>query len=386
MKRALVVMGTRPEIIKLGPVYRQLRSMKNVDVDVFFSGQHVELASGLLELFDIQVTYDGNNLMGRHGLPQKLSHMLSELSTITEETHYDWIIVQGDTTTATAGSMIGFLNRIPVAHVEAGLRTWNLESPWPEEFNRRVITLCSTLHFCPTDASRDNLLAEGVPNGGVKVTGNTVIDALEHVRNRVRFNYTPHSERLLDIPSDKKLILVTGHRRENFGLPLQNIVSAIRALAKDGDKAIVFPVHLNPDVKRTVYTQLSGVENVYLVEPLTYPDFVYLMERAWTILTDSGGIQEEAPSFHRPIAVTRTSTERPEAVEAGFARLVGSDVELILETVREFTAGATPISIPGPNPFGNGDAAARIASVLFSREREDYSSIEVAPRGLQMPM
>jgi UDP-N-acetylglucosamine 2-epimerase len=319
-----------------------------------------------MDLFGIEVTYCGDNLLARVGLLQKLSQMIAELGEIITRKNYTWLIVQGDTMTATAGSIAGFLNRVPVAHVEAGLRTWNLDAPWPEEFSRRVITLSATAHFCPTQEAKENLLREGVDPSHATVTGNTVVDALQYVRNLIRFDYVPQSDQVRRIPTDKKLILVTGHRRENFGKPLKDIVGALRKLAADGDKSIVFPVHLNPDVKRAVYTELSGTANIYLIDPVCYPDFVYLMERAWTIVTDSGGIQEEAPTFHRPIVVTRVSTERPEAVNAGFVTLVGSDAGRLVRRVRELTSGTSPVMIKGDNPFGKGDAAKRIASSLRS--------------------
>jgi UDP-N-acetylglucosamine 2-epimerase (hydrolysing) len=369
MLSALMIFGTRPELIKLGPVHRALMCQRSLSVDVFWSGQHIELVKGLLELFEISVSHKATDVMSHAGLTEKTGHMMIQLGTLLRQKRYDWIILQGDTATAMAGATAGFLNHIPVAHVEAGLRTRNLYSPWPEEFNRRVISICSQLHFAPTAAARDNLLSEGVDAESILVTGNTVIDALEFVSARVRSGYVPQCPEIRDIPADKKLLLVTGHRRENFGEPLHRFTSALAELADDGDKSIVFPVHLNPNVRDHVFARLAGRPNIHLVEPLQYPDFVYLLSRAWVVITDSGGVQEEAPTFHIPIVITRDTTERPEVIEAGFGHLVGCDQNAIVESVRRFTLGDRPHFIAGRNPFGQGDAADQIAKALVARPR-----------------
>ncbi len=364
MKNVLLVFGTRPEIIKLAPVYRALANSPDMSVDAYWSGQHVELADGLIELFDIKVTESGANLRDCPTLSDKFARITTDLNRVLEKKKYDWIVVQGDTTTAAAGANAGFLKKIPVAHVEAGLRTWDMNSPWPEEYNRRMISLATSLHFPPTETARHNLVAEGIHRDATVVTGNTVIDALEHVRAVVRFDYAPACAELNTIPTDKKLVLITGHRRENFGKPLRNIIEALKELSQDGDKCLVFPVHLNPNVRRTVFAHLAGCENIRLLDPLQYPDFVYLMERSWAVVTDSGGIQEEAPSFHRPILITRDVTERPEVLDAGFGELVGTDTERLVKAVRRATSGVTPHHIEGSNPFGNGTAAATIVENL----------------------
>jgi UDP-N-acetylglucosamine 2-epimerase len=364
-----MIFGTRPEIIKLGPVYRELRSRANAEAHVFWTGQHLDLADGLLDLFDIDVTHQASDVMSRPGLSEKLGRMLELIDGMIRTASYRSIIVQGDTLSALAGAMAGFLNRIPVAHVEAGLRTFDLQSPWPEEYARRVIGVGASYHFPPTIASRDNLLREGVRPEDIHVTGNTVVDALEYVRAVLARGYTPHNPMIADIAADKKLILVTGHRRESFGEPFERILAALRILAEDGDKLLLFPVHPNPSVRDAVARSLGDLENLILVDPLRYADFVYLLTKAWTVITDSGGIQEEAPSFGIPIVITREVTERPEVVEAGFGTLAGSDTELIVSTVRELTCGTQPTRIHAQSPFGDGKAARRIVSTLLG-ERE----------------
>ncbi len=365
MRRVLLVLGTRPDIIKLGPVYRALARQPDVVVETFWTGQHIELADGLLELFEIDITHKATDVLEHARLTGKASAMLSRFSELLGKTRYDYIVVQGDTLTAMAGAIAGFLERVPVAHIEAGLRTHDLYSPWPEEFARRVVTVATTRHFAPTAAARANLLNEGVAPETIMVTGNTVVDALLYTLTRIKNGFRPHDPEIERLPADKKLVLVTGHRRENFGGPLERVLKALKELARDGDKLIVFPVHLNPNVRSAVAEHLGENPNIRLLEPLRYPDFVYLMSKAWTVITDSGGIQEEAPTFGTPIVITREVTERPEVVEAGFGRLAGSDTKSIVESVRTLTSGHEPMKIAGPNPFGDGKAAEMIAAALL---------------------
>lgn len=362
--RILVALGTRPEIIKLGPVCRALE-LAGVDLDVFWSGQHVELAAGLIEFFGITVTHNGSSIMDEPGLGGKFGLMTQQIEHLLKARRYDWIVVQGDTATAAAAAAAGFMNRVPVAHVEAGLRTGDLASPWPEEFNRRLIGLAAGLHFPPTAKARDSLLAEGVAPETVVMTGNTVVDALLYARNRIGPRYRPIDPEVASLPGDRKLVLATLHRRENIGAPLRSVLRALRTLAADGDKLIALPVHMNPQVRADVIEVLGGLENVRLLKPLQYPDFVYLLDRAWTVITDSGGIQEEAPTFGLRILITRESTERPEVVEAGFGTLVGSNYEAIVSGARHLTAGPRPQRLARPNPFGAGDAAAQITAHLI---------------------
>jgi UDP-N-acetylglucosamine 2-epimerase len=375
--RILVAFGTRPEIIKLAPVCRALQAAA-VDLDVFWSGQHVELAAGLLELFKLTVTYNGSDIANEPGLAGKFGLMTRQIEKLLKVKDYDWIVVQGDTATAAAAATAGFMNRVPVAHVEAGLRTGDLNSPWPEEFNRRVITLASALHFPPTPRSRDNLLCEGIPADRVITVGNTVVDALLYVREKIKDGYCPVDKALASLPSDKKLVLATLHRRESIGEPLRNILRALRTLGTDGDKLIVLPVHLNPQVRGEVLDILHDAPNVWLLDPLQYPDFVYLLSRAWIVVSDSGGVQEEAPTFGLRILITRETTERPEVVDAGFGTLVGSDYQAIVAGVRKLTAGDQPQLLPARNPFGRGDSSEHIVACLTSGIFESRHSLLAA--------
>jgi UDP-N-acetylglucosamine 2-epimerase len=279
---------------------------------------------------------------------------------------HDWVVVQGDTMTAAAGALTAFLNRVPLAHVEAGLRTGTLDSPWPEEFNRRLVTIASTLHFAPTELSRDNLLREGVQGDCVGVVGNTAVDALLHARSRIAIGYVPIDGEITNLPRDKKLVLATLHRRENIGASLDDILGALRELANDGDKLILLPVHPNPDIRSQVVRALGGQPNIRLLKPLQYTDFVFLLSRSWTVVTDSGGVQEEAPTFGLQILITRESTERPEVVESGFGTLVGSDRDAIIAGVRRLTSSDAPQLLPARNPFGDGEASRRIAERIVN--------------------
>ena len=364
--RILVAFGTRPEIIKPGPVCQALQRRKDIDLSVFWSGQHIELAAGLLQLFEIDVTRNGSDVMREPGLASKFGRMTQEIDEELRSRRYEWLVVQGDTATAAAAATAGFLNHVKVAHVEAGLRTGRMYSPWPEEFNRRVVTLSSALHFAPTANARDNLLKEGVPAAQVLTVGNTVVDALIHVRKKVSHGYRPIDPAVAALPSDKKLVLATLHRRENIGAPIRRVLMALRELGQDGDKLIVLPVHLNPDVRAEVLRILGDVTNVRLLEPLQYPDFVHLLSRAWAVVSDSGGVQEEAPTFGLQVLITRDTTERPEVIDAGLGRLVGSDFDAIVEGVRRLTASDSPQLRFGNNPFGQGDASEQIADALIA--------------------
>jgi UDP-N-acetylglucosamine 2-epimerase len=364
--RILLAFGTRPEIIKLGPVYRALRA-GGAHVDAFWSGQHVDLAEGLTELFDIQVTHRCEDVVEDPSLGGKFGRIVQQTAKVLEQGHYDWVIVQGDTATAAGSAVAAFLARVPVAHVEAGLRTGTIDSPWPEEFNRRLITLASTLHFAPTEAARQNLLDEYVPDQRIHVVGNTAVDALIQVRAKIGDKYQPIDPELANLPQDKKLVLATLHRRENIGEPLDNILHALRTLGEDGNKLIVLPVHPNPGIRAQVFDVLRDARNVRLLAPLHYTDFVYLLSQAWTVVTDSGGVQEEAPTFGLQILIARESTERPEVVEAGFGTLVGSNSDVIIDGVRRLTATPAPQLLKPNNPFGRGDAACRIADCIINR-------------------
>jgi len=333
---------------------------------VLWSGQHIELAEGLLDLFDIGATDIGRDIVAEQGMAGKFGLMARQIEQRLRQKHYDWIVVQGDTITAAAAAMAGFMNRVPVAHVEAGLRTGDLYSPFPEEFNRRVITLATGMHFAPTVAAAANLATEGVFEG-VHVVGNTVVDALLYVREKVLHGYQPLDPAVAALPQNRKLVLATLHRRENIGGKMRTVLSALRAIAEDDDKLVVLPVHLNPDVRRDVIYMLQGTPNVRLLPPLQYSDFVYLLDRAWIVVSDSGGVQEEAPSFGLKVLITRDTTERPEVIESGFGRLVGHSFDAIVDGVRQATAGKQPMRLNAPNPFGDGTSAARIVAMLQRR-------------------
>lgn len=365
--RVLVAFGTRPEIIKLGPVCKPLQDA-GAQLDVFWSGQHIELAAGLLDFFGITVTHNGSHIVDEQGLAGKFGRMTEQVEKILRAKTYDWIIVQGDTATAAAAATAGFMGRVPVAHVEAGLRTGDLMSPFPEEFNRRLIGQASALHFPPTAEARGNLLREGVPAKDIVTVGNTVVDALIYARAKIGDAYQPIDAGVAALPTDKKLVLATMHRRENIGGPMRNVLRALRTLAADGDKVIALPVHLNPQVRDDVLKYLGDAPNVHLLSPLQYPDFVYLLDKAWTVVTDSGGVQEEAPTFGLQILITRESTERPEVVSAGFGKLVGSNYNAIVDGVRRLTRGHERQLLEAPNPFGRGDAAERIAARIMNKK------------------
>ncbi len=375
----LVVLGTRPEAIKLAPVIRALRAAgTDVETRVCVTGQHREMLDPILRLFGIASDID----LGLMTPDQRLSRFgaaaLVEVERVLEDARPDWVVVQGDTTTAMAASLAAFYQGIPVAHVEAGLRTNDKRRPFPEEVNRRIVDVLADLCFAPTDRAAGNLLREGIDPATIFVTGNTVIDALLEV---CALPYDDRSGPLADIPFDRRLILVTAHRRESFGSGLEGICRAIRSLADEWeDVHVVYPVHLNPNVREPVARLLGGHQRISLVPPLDYLDLVQLMRRSTMILTDSGGIQEEAPSLGKPVLVLRAVTERPEAVEAGCARIVGTDPErIVAEAERLLTDGDAYRAMARPtNPFGDGRAAERIVKLLLSTDGS-------AGRGLRSP-
>src|SRR5262245_30036465 len=368
--RVLVAFGTRPEIIKLGPVCRALRRRPHVTMDVFWTGQHLELAAGLLDLFDIPVTFNaGSSVIKQPGLGSKLGEMTRQIEQVLLRGRYDWVVVQGDTATATAGAMAGFLCRVPVAHVEAGLRTGDVQSPWPEEFNRPAITTATSLHFAPTARAAASRRMETVAAADIIEVGTTVVDALLYPPDRVGPGYRPIEPAVAALPADKKLVLATTHRRENIGKPMRNVLRALRTLGEDGDKLVALPVHLNPDVRKQVVDLLGDAPNVHLLPPLQYPDFVHLLSKAWCVVSDSGGVQEEAPTFGLQILITRDTTERPEVVEAGFGRLVASNYHAIVGGVRGLTSSDERQLLAKPSPFGVGDSSERIVEALAA-ERE----------------
>jgi UDP-N-acetylglucosamine 2-epimerase len=368
--KILVVFGTRPEAIKLAPVIRELAARPEIDCKICVTGQHREMLAQVLELFELRPDWNLELMRPDQDLAYITGAALSGVSQVLDEFRPGRVIVQGDTTTTFAGALAAFYHRIPVAHVEAGLRTQNIYSPWPEEVNRRLVTHIADLHFAPTFRARDNLLREGVERERILVTGNTGIDALLWVSTLLDHGPELRSRFESVLPPDfagKRLILMTGHRRESFDGGLERISHAMARIALRKDVAVVFPVHRNPNVRRAI-EPLHGHKNILLVEPVDYPELVFFLKRCHFVVTDSGGIQEEAPSFGKPVLVTRDTTERPEAMELGLAKLVATDEHrLFLEMSALLDdPGAYSRMSRAANPYGDGHASKRIAEWLLS--------------------
>lgn len=367
--KVLTVFGTRPEAIKMAPVTKALAADSFFDSRVCVTAQHREMLDQVLDLFAIQPDFDLNLMKPGQDLSDITCNVLLGMRDVYQQWQPDIILVHGDTSTTLAASLSAYYAKVKVGHVEAGLRTHNKYSPWPEEMNRRITGAIADIHFAPTIKARNNLLSEGADYNTIHVTGNTVIDALLSVAERVRTDKVilREMEAQFDfLDSSKRLVLVTGHRRENFGLGFENICQALGHLAARTDVQIVYPVHLNPNVQEPVRRILGDVPNVKLIEPLDYLPFVYLMDRSSLIITDSGGVQEEAPSLGKPVLVMRETTERPEAVEAGTVKLVGTNLTKIvneannlLDDQRLFDAMAR-----AHNPYGDGKSASRIRDIL----------------------
>lgn len=372
--KVLTVFGTRPEAIKMAPLVHALAKDPHFEAKVCVTAQHREMLDQVLKLFSIVPEYDLNIMQPGQGLTEITCRILEGLKPVLESFKPDVVLVHGDTTTTMAASLAAFYQRIPVGHVEAGLRTGDLSSPWPEEGNRTLTGHLATYHFAPTETSRQNLLRENIADNRIAVTGNTVIDALFWVRDRVLSDETLRNELTQRYPflvNGKKMILVTGHRRESFGRGFEQICHALAEIAANNpDVQIVYPVHLNPNVSEPVKRILGHVENVMLIEPQDYLPFVWLMNRAWLILTDSGGIQEEAPSLGKPVLVMRDMTERPEAVSAGTVCLVGTDSQRIVNEVTRLLQdeSAYQAMSRAHNPYGDGQACHRILSALKNNQ------------------
>lgn len=370
MIKIISVFGTRPEAIKMAPVVKALEAAVGIESQVVVTAQHREMLDQVLELFQIAPNYDLNLMRPGQTLEEVTAGALQGLGTILDETKPDIVLVHGDTTTTLSASLAAYYKRIPVGHVEAGLRTGNIYSPWPEEVNRKVAGVIASLHFAPTEKSALNLRAEGVPAAQVVITGNTVIDALLTVVDKLDndLQYSAGLDELFKLDRTKKLILVTGHRRESFGGGFDRICDAIASLAQRQDVQIIYPVHLNPNVKGPVETSLGELERVSLIDPQDYLPFVHLMRRAHLILTDSGGVQEEAPSLGKPVLVMRDTTERPEAVDAGTVKLVGTDTDLIFREVSMLLdeQAAYEAMSRAHNPYGDGKASQRICEAIVS--------------------
>ncbi|VVO21311.1 UDP-N-acetylglucosamine 2-epimerase [Pseudomonas fluorescens] len=370
MIKTLCIFGTRPEAIKMAPLALALAEDDRFEAKICVTGQHREMLDQVLSLFAIQPNFDLNIMRPSQGLCDVTSSILLGMTTVFSEFSPDIVLVHGDTATTFAASLAAYYHQIPVAHVEAGLRTGNLYSPWPEEANRKLTSVLAQLHFSPTEDSRANLLNEGVARDKIIVTGNTVIDALHCVVKRLDEDFELRSkaaEPTAFLLSSRKIILVTGHRRENFGGGFVRICQALMEVAQQHPEVdIVYPVHLNPNVREPVNRLLAGIDNIHLIAPLDYLPFVHLMSRSHVILTDSGGIQEEAPSLGKPVLVMRDTTERPEAVAAGTVKLVGTETSNI---VRELTRlivdqDAYQAMSYAHNPYGNGKASEKILETL----------------------
>jgi len=370
MRKILCIFGTRPEAIKMAPVIKAISNSAKLECLVCVTAQQREMLDQVLELFAITPDYDLDLMTQNQTLAEVTARVITELQPVLNDVKPDLVLVHGDTTTTMAASIAAFYQRIPVGHVEAGLRTHNIYSPWPEEINRQLTSRIAAFNFAPTLLSKANLLNEGVAKDSIVVTGNTVIDALMTIVEKVRQDKDLQSSfenRFNFLDPEKKLLLVTGHRRENFGEGFQNICKAIAELASNSELQIVYPVHLNPNVQEPVYSLLDGLENVSLIEPLDYLPFVYLMDRSHIILTDSGGIQEEAPSLGKPVLVMRDTTERPEAIDEGTVRLVGTDSENIVRGVQCLLESKAEYQLMSRshNPYGDGKASERILKTIL---------------------
>lgn len=370
MIKVVSVFGTRPEAIKMAPVVKALRDCAGIDARVIVTAQHREMLDQVLELFNIVPDHDLGIMKPGQGLTEITAGVLAGLKPIFESEKPDLVLVHGDTTTTLATSLAAYYQRVPVGHVEAGLRTGNIYSPWPEEINRKIAGAITRLHFVPTERSQANLLAENVTPSHIHITGNTVIDALLEVVGKLQEDkVTTHAfDAELGIDPTKRMILVTGHRRESFGEGFERMCDALTQLAAREDVQIIYPVHLNPNVKGPVEARLGQLERVTLIAPQDYLPFVHLMQSADIILTDSGGVQEEAPSLGKPVLVMRDTTERPEAVDAGTVKLVGTDTALIVSEVNALLDDAVAYQkmSRAHNPYGDGQAAARIRDAILN--------------------
>lgn len=365
----MLVIGTRPEAIKMAPVVAMLRRYPNLITPiVVVTGQHRQMLDQVLEIFSIRPDVDLDVMTPNQSLGALTARLTAALDEVIRQQRPDWVLVQGDTTSAMVASLLAFYQGVKVGHIEAGLRTHNLKQPFPEELNRRITDIVSTLYFSPTARTRSNLLREGVPGEQILITGNTVIDALLLMRERVREKrgLLAAYHGMLD---GKRLILVTSHRRENFGEPFANICAALRELAtRYHDVHFIFPVHYNPNVREPAHAALAGCKSITLIDPVDYETMVALMDRAHLILTDSGGVQEEAPTFDKPLLVMREVTERQEVIEAGAGVLVGTDTDLIISEARRLLDDPVAYHAMAaiPNPYGDGTASQKIVDAILA--------------------
>lgn len=366
--KIMSIIGTRPEAIKMAPLIKKIAQLQDIKNVVVSTGQHREMLDNVLQLFEIKTDYDLDIMKRASGLVQLTSCILEEVSKILIVEKPDLVLVHGDTTTAFASALAAFYQKIKIGHVEAGLRSRDIFSPWPEELNRKFISTVASLNFCPTEYSSRNLILEGVMESDIFVTGNTVIDALFLTQKKINKNNTQKKYKsLYGLDADKNSILVTAHRRENHGDGIKNICVALKRLALEKKVQVIFPLHLSPAVRGPIERELLDVENVFLIKPLDYPDFVEMMDYVDLILTDSGGVQEEAPSIGKPVLVLRKNTERPEAIEAGSVKLVGTDADVICRSVLEVLDSSNRLDTSANinNPYGNGTASDQIVSIIM---------------------
>ena len=373
MKKILLVFGTRPEAIKMAPLVKAFENEPTIESKVCVTAQHREMLDQVLEMFNITPDYDLNLMRPGQDLYDITANVLLGMKSVLEDFKPDFILVHGDTTTTSSASLAAFYQKIKVGHVEAGLRTGDIYSPWPEEANRQITGVLANYHFAPTTTSQNNLLKENKDSKNIIVTGNTVIDALFLALDQIE-NNSGLKDKIIDsinsqyeLKDNKKIILVTGHRRENFGDGFINICEALKTIAtKNPDIDIVYPVHLNPNVQKPVKEILSNTPNVYLINPLQYESFIYMMNKSYFIITDSGGVQEEAPSLGKPVLVMRDTTERPEAVEAGTVKLVGTNKEAIIQEAQKLLDDEKEYNkmSKAHNPYGDGKACERIVEFI----------------------
>jgi UDP-N-acetylglucosamine 2-epimerase (non-hydrolysing) len=372
--KVLIIFGTRPEAIKMAPLVKKLQREDAIVSKVCVTGQHREMLDQVLELFEIEPDYDLNIMKSGQTLTEITSRIVMNLQPILDDFEPELILVHGDTSTTFCSALCAYYNQIQVGHIEAGLRTGNIYSPWPEEANRKLVSCITKYHFAPTHEAKQNLLRENVDQQDIFVTGNTVIDALFLIREKISGQDSIKMELKNSFPmlhEQRKMILITGHRRENFGEGFQRICKSIQILAEANPKVdFIYPVHLNPRVREPVNQLLSSFSNIHLIEPQGYVEFVYLMMNSYLILTDSGGIQEEAPALGKPVLVMRDTTERPEAVSAGTVKLVGTSVERIVSSVDELLSNEEAYArmSEAHNPYGDGNAVQRIVDIILHGE------------------
>jgi UDP-N-acetylglucosamine 2-epimerase (non-hydrolysing) len=365
--KILFFFGTRPEAIKMAPLIKEFqKSSEGFDLKVCVSAQHREMLDQVLHFFEIQPDFDLNIMQQNQNLFNITTEALVGVKDVMSHYKPNWLFVQGDTTTTFVGALAAFYVNVKVAHIEAGLRSFNKQAPFPEEMNRVLTTHLSDIHFAPTIRAKENLLREGLPEDQIFVVGNTIIDALFLCLEKISERRPDSFDSLNSVDFDKKIVLVTGHRRESFGKPFENMCLALKMIAENNDIEIVYPVHLNPNVRRPVSKILGNIPNIHPIEPLDYPSFVWLMNKSYIILTDSGGIQEEAPSLGKPVLVMRDITERTEGIDAGTAKIVGTDKDKIVrEASKLLTDGAAYQKMAkAVNPYGDGNASKRIIDII----------------------